>query len=177
MIALRNLPFVTLLLLCVSESLPTTILASAQSRAAERDRERTYVRQNFQKNFKQIQLTSQKLLHDHEAGLVTGDRLGKDARSINKAARALRTMMALGEMAQVAEIDRSIDTPQKFDQSIRRLSKLIWDFAHNPIHQNSKVFNTNLARQAQTDLLSIINLSKALGDKSKGYSILSTQGN
>ncbi|MDX2033348.1 MAG: hypothetical protein SF339_21920 [Blastocatellia bacterium] len=177
MTALRNLPFVALLLFCLSELHPTAAVSSAQTRSADRERERAYVRQSFQKNFKQIQLLSQKLLQDHETGLVTGERLGKDARSIHKAARALRSLMALGEMAQVKDVPRAIDTPQKFDESIRQLSKLIWDFAHNPIHQNSKVFNTNLARQAQTDLLSIINLSKALGDKSKGYAVSATRGN
>ncbi|MFN0086905.1 MAG: hypothetical protein ACKVX9_16055 [Blastocatellia bacterium] len=176
MTALRNLPFV-MLLLCNYEPLSPVKAVSAQSKSAEAERERAYARQNFQKNFKQIQIVSQKLLRDHEARLVTGERLGKDARSINKAARTLRALMALGKMAQEAEINESIDTPEEFDESIRQLSKLIWDFAHNPIHQNSKVFNTNLARQAQSDLLSIINLSKTLSDKSKGYSIPPARGN
>lgn len=173
MIVLRNLPVVALLMCCLAEAVP----ARAQSRAAEAERERSYARQNFQRNFKEIQIVSQKLVKDHDAGLLTSARLGKDVRTIHRAARTLRAMMALGEMAEAREIDREIDTPQKFDDSIRRLSKLIWDFAHNPIHQNSKVFNTNLARQAQTDLLTIINLSKALSDKAKGYSVPPMQGN
>ena len=82
----------------------------------------------------------------------------------------MRTLIALGEMANEVEIKKEIDTAQEFDESIRKLSKLIRDFAHNPVHQSNKVFNTDQAERAQTDLLTIINLSKALEDKSKNYS-------
>jgi NifU-like protein involved in Fe-S cluster formation len=82
----------------------------------------------------------------------------------------LRTLIALGEMANEVEINKEIDTAQEFDESIRKLSKLVRDFAHNPVHQSNKVFNTDQAERAQTDLLTIINLSKALEDKSKNYS-------
>jgi hypothetical protein len=88
----------------------------------------------------------------------------------------LRTLIALGEMALEVEINKEIDTAQEFDESIRKLSKLIWDFAHNPVHQNNKVFNTDQAERAQTDLLTIINLSKALENKSKGYNHSSQLG-
>jgi hypothetical protein len=37
------------------------------------------------------------------------------------------------------------------------------------VHQNSKVFNTEQAERAQTDLLTVINLSKALEGKSRKY--------
>ena len=75
--------------------------------------------------------------------------------------------MALGNLAVPLKIDKEINTPRQFDQSIRRIAKLIYDFAHNPIHQNSKVFNTDQAQQAQTDLLAIIDLSKAIENKAK----------
>ena len=80
--------------------------------------------------------------------------------------------MALGNLAVPMKIDKEIKTPQQFDKSIRRLAKHIYDFAHNPIHQSSKVFNTDQAQQAQTDLLAIIDLSKALEEKAKGYALL-----
>jgi hypothetical protein len=72
-------------------------------------------------------------------------------------------------MASEVEVDKEIVTARKFDESIRKLATLISDFAHNPVHQNNKVFNTDQAERAQTDLLTIINLSKALENKSKAY--------
>ncbi|HEV2665609.1 MAG TPA: hypothetical protein VG324_11890, partial [Blastocatellia bacterium] len=77
--------------------------------------------------------------------------------------------IALGEMASEVEIDKEIDTAREFDESIRKLASLISEFAHNPVHQSNKVFNTDQAERAQTDLLTIINLSKALENKSKDY--------
>lgn len=146
-------------------------------KAAEVARDRAYLRQEFQKTFKKLQVTSQELLKEHEAGRLTTDRLGKDARSIQKCAKTLRTLQALGDMARPSQIENNLNTPQKFDSSIRRLSKLIYDYAHNPVHQSSKVFNTDLAEQAQTDLLAIINLSKLLDSKSKSYSFIAPGGN
>ena len=78
-------------------------------------------------------------------------------------------VLVLGEMASEVEINKEIDTATEFDESIRKLATLISDFAHNPVHQSNKVFNTDQAERAQTDLLTIINLSKALENKSKGY--------
>jgi hypothetical protein len=135
----------------------------------EKDRERAMVRQRFTKNFKDIQTISQGLLKEHEAKRLTARRLAKDAGSINKCGKTLRSLIGLGALAIEIDVNREIDTPSEFDESIRRLSKLIWDFAHNPVHQNSKVFNTDQAERAQTDLLAIINLSRALETKAKGY--------
>jgi hypothetical protein len=147
------------------------------NKSIEAERNRAYARQQFQKNFKDLQTVSQGLLKDHEAARLTPDRLAKDSRSINKCAKNLRTLMALGEMARLIEINKEIDTTKEFDQSIRQLHQLIYDFAHNPVHQNSKVFNTDQAERAQTDLLAIINLSKALEAKSKRYGTASAQTN
>jgi len=135
----------------------------------ERERERAYAREQFSKNFRDLQLIGKGLLQDHEAAKLTPGKLAKGSKSINKCARALRALIALGEMASELEINREIDTAREFDESIRKLASLIWDFAHNPVHQSSKVFDTDLAERAQTDLLTIINLSKALENKSRSY--------
>ena len=165
-----------LLSLCVGGSTP---IANSFERPAsfpqspdkrlERERERAYVRQQFSKNFRDLQLLGKGLLKDHEATKLTPDKLAKNTKSINKCAKTLRSLIGLGEMAWEKEINKEIDTAQEFDESIRKLAELIWDFAHNPVHQNSKVFNTDLAERAQTDLLTIINLSKALENKSRSY--------
>jgi hypothetical protein len=135
----------------------------------ERERERAYAREQFTKNFRDIQLLGKGLLQDHEATILTPGKLAKSSRSINKCARTLRSLIALGEMATEVEIDKEIDTAPEFDESIRKLATLISEFAHNPVHQSNKVFNTDHAERAQTDLLTIINLSKALENKSKIY--------
>jgi hypothetical protein len=135
----------------------------------ERERERAYAREQFTKNFRDLQLLGKGLVQDHETTRLTPAKLAKDTRSINKCARTLRSLIALGEMASEIEIDKEIDTAREFDESIRKLAALIYKFAHNPVHKNNKIFNTSQAEQAQTDLLTIINLSKALEIKSKGY--------
>ncbi len=139
----------------------------------EKERDRLYARQQFTKNFRDLQLTSQNLLKEHEEKQLTPARLSKSVRIINKAAKALRSMMVLGDLAEPVKIDKEIMTPQQFDNSIRRLAKHIYDFAHNPIHQSNKVFNTDQAQQAQTDLLAIIDLSKAIENKAKSYTFAS----
>jgi len=148
-----------------------------QAQPEQRDRERAMARQQFNKSFRDIQTISQQLLREHEEKRLTPRRLSKDARSINKCAKTLRSLIALGSLATEIKIDKEIDTAEKFDESIRRLAKLVWDFAHNPVHQNNKVFDTDEAARAQTDLLTIINLSKAIEGKAKGYvsSSVSTQ--
>jgi hypothetical protein len=142
----------------------------------EKERERAYAREQFTKNFRDLQLLSQGLLREHQAARLTAGKLAKNTRSINRCARILRSLIALGEMASEVEINKEIDTAREFDESIRKLDKLIWDFAHNPVHQSNKVFNTDQAERAQTDLLTIINLSKAIENKSKGYTRLPSHG-
>ena len=143
------------------------ILGSAQTSNKERDR--IYLQQQFTKNFRDIQLLGQGLLREHESKKLTPKRLRNDSRSINKCAKTLRTLMALGDMASKTEVNKKIESAHDYDQSIRRLSKLIRDFANNPIHQSSKVFNTDLAERAQTDLLAIIDLSKLIEGKARSY--------
>ena len=159
----------------VNEAAPYSLPQSPKSIEAERDRAHT--RQQFQKNFKNLQLAGQSLLREHEANTLTSQRLARDTRTIHKCARTLRVMQALGEMAKPTEIDKEIDTAPEFDKSIRKLAQLIYDYAHNPTHQSNKVFNTDQAERAQTDLLTIINLSKALESKSKSYATTATQPN
>jgi hypothetical protein len=165
-----------LLSLCLSPS--TTVAAhpgkpgtlpQTTDKRLERERERAYAREQFTKNFRDLQLLGKGLLQDHETTRLTPGKLAKSARSINKCAKTLRSLIALGEMASEVEIDKEIDTAQEFDESIHKLATLISDFAHNPVHQSNKVFNTDQAEQAQTDLLTIINLSKVLENKSKAY--------
>jgi hypothetical protein len=144
-------------------------LAQSANKRFERERERAYAREQFTKNFRDIQLLGQGLLQDHEATRLTPEKLAKSARSIHKCAKTLRSLIALGDMASEVDVDKEIDTTRKFDESIRKLSSLIYDFAHNPVHQSNKVFNTDQAHRAQTDLLTIINLSKVLENKSKAY--------
>lgn len=168
-----------LLLLCLvvaeaaiqkHSSLANTNARKPQSRSPlEKERDRLYARQLFTNNFRNLQLTSQNLLKEHEEKRLNPERLSKGVRIINKAAKALRSLMALGDLAEPVKIDKEINTPQQFDSSIRRLAKHVYDFAHNPIHQSNKVFNTDHAQQAQTDLLAIIDLSKAIGNKAKSY--------
>jgi len=143
--------------------------SQATDKRLERERERAYAREQFSKNFRDLQLIGKGLLQDHETAKLTPGKLAKGAKSINKCARALRALIALGELASEIEINREIDTAREFDESIRKLASLIWDFAHNPVHQSNKVFDTDLAERAQTDLLTIINLSKALENKSRSY--------
>jgi hypothetical protein len=154
-------------------------MPGAQSSTAQSEREKAAARQQFVENFRDIQLLGQGLLRDHQAGRLTSKDLSNSAKSINKCARTLRSLLALGELASEIEINEEIDTPLAFDDAIRKLARVISDFAHNPQHQSSRIFNTDQAARAQTDLLTIINLSKAIEKKSKGYisaSILRTQG-
>lgn len=143
---------------------------SREQKTAELQRDRAYSRQQFSKNFRDLQLLGQKMLKEHENKQLTPEKLAKGARAINKCAKTLKFLMVLGDMADPPEISKDIETAEEFDDYIRRLAKHIYDFAHNPIHQNSKVFNTNQAERAQTDLLSIIDLSKIIENKSKAYS-------
>jgi hypothetical protein len=146
----------------------------SQTSTTQRDRDKAIARQQFNKNFREIQILGQGLLREHEAKRLNSKRLAKDVRSINKSAKTLRSLIALGDLAVEIKIDKAINTPEEFDESIRKLAKLIWDFAHNPVHQNSKVFNTDHAERAQTDILTIINLSKVIEERARDYVFSST---
>jgi hypothetical protein len=140
----------------------------------QHERDKAIARQQFNKSFRDIQVISQNLLREHEAKRLTAKRLAKDVRTINKSAKTIRSLMALGALAQETSFEKEIDTPEEFDESIRKLAKLVWDFSHNPVHQNSKVFNTDHAARAQTDLLLIINLSRVIETRAKDYLFSST---
>lgn len=139
------------------------------NKSLDRERDKTYARQQFNKNFSELQVTAQKLLKEHELGNLTVSRLTTGTKAINKCAKTLRALIALGDLAIPLKIKKELETPEDFDKSLRSLAKHVWDFAHNPIHQNSKVFNTDQAEQAQTDLLAIIDISKAIENNAKKY--------
>jgi hypothetical protein len=91
-------------------------------------------------------------------------------KTINKNAKTLRALIALGSLAtEPEEFEKNIANQTRFDQSIRKLHQLIYDFAHSPVHQNSKVFNTKDATKTQIQLLTIIELSKALESQAREY--------
>jgi hypothetical protein len=149
----------------------TASASYAQSpRSLEAERQKAVTKQQFAQNFRNLQTSSQAMLRDHEGGALTYKQLNQTARSINKSAKALRGLMALGNLAESAEpFEKQIDSADKFDTAIRRLSQLIYDFAHSPVHQNSKVFDTKAAAKTQTQLLTIIELSKTLESLARNY--------
>lgn len=134
------------------------------------DREKEQARAEFSRNFTGLQNTGYALRNEHEARTLKPDKLEKYARAINKHARNLRALVVLGELDEpVRESREPLDNSKKFDQSIHRLARLIYAFAHNPVHQNRRVFDTDQARRARIDLEQIIILSKSLGNQAKGY--------
>ncbi len=161
--------FVALSLMIFGMTARVCAQAPASSSAVELERSRANARNQFARNFRELQINGQKLLKDHKSRKLTPGDLARHARNINKNAKNVRSLLALGNLAEKVEIEKNIDTPDKFDESIQRLATLIWDFAHNPIHKNSKVFNTDLAAQAQTDLLAIIDMSKILESVARDY--------
>lgn len=137
---------------------------------ADAQREKTVIRQQFSKSFHDLQVISQQMLREHDTGQLTTNHLSKQSKSINKSARTLRTLMALGELAQEPHpLEKDLTTAHAFDKSIRRLAKLIYDFSHSPHHKNSKVFDTVEATKVQKELLTIIALSKLLEVNAKNY--------
>lgn len=136
---------------------------------SERARERAYAKEQFARHFKSIQVRSQLLLRLHEKRTLSTKQVREEAGQINKSARMLRQLIALGSLATKVEQKTQFATPEEFEEAIRKLANLVWEFAHNPVHQNGKVFNTQQAAAAQTDLLSIIELSRALQREGNGY--------
>ncbi len=133
-------------------------------------REKAVIRQQFSKSFHDLQVVSQQMLREHDAGLLTAAQLSKQAKTINKSAKTLRTLMALGELAQEPyPVEKGLAKTGEFDKSIRRLAKMIYDFSHSPHHQNSKVFDTAEATKVQKVLLTIIALSKVIEANAKNY--------
>ncbi len=135
----------------------------------EKNREKAYLRMQFARHFRAIQVLSQGLVRGVEEGTLVGSQLVTDTREINRSARSLRTMIALGELAQEESLKTSFANQQEFEEAIRRLGELVREFARNPSHQNTRILNTAQATTAQTDLLSIIRLSKALSQQGRSY--------
>lgn len=139
-------------------------------RLADRERERRAAREEFTKNFRELQLLGIGLLKTHERRDLRASRLSKDSKSIQKKAKALRSLTVLGEPKDSPkEYGPKIDSAQQFDRSIRELTFMIHRFAHNPIHKNSKIFDMTLASQAASDLVNIINLAKVIEVNADGY--------
>lgn len=137
------------------------------SAVMERNRERAHLRQEFARHFRTIQVRSQEMIREFEAGRLTEKRLASHAKEINKSARILRQLIALGELAQPEELKTSFSSPGEMAEAIRLLAGRVREFARNPTHQNSRILNTDLATEAQTDLLAVIRLSKALNEQAR----------
>lgn len=134
------------------------------------EREKELARAEFTRSFGALQNVGYALRNEHEERTLRPDKLEKYAKAINKHARTLRGLMMLGELDEpIRESRDPINTSKKFDLSIHQLARLIYTFAHNPIHQNHRVFDTDQARRALIDLETIIALSKSLGSQAKGY--------
>jgi hypothetical protein len=138
-------------------------------------RAKAAARQQFTKSFGELQASSQALLREHEAGQLKPGMLSKRLKTIQKCAKSLRLLLQLGEPEPLTEGNGSPHTPQAFDQSIRRLAAIISSFAHNPIHQNNKVFNTGDAARARADLERILLLSKTIEGQARNYTALQAQ--
>jgi hypothetical protein len=159
-----------LLLSCAALAFPS---AAVRQNRVEREWEKVVARQQFSKNFRDLQVTSQQLLQEHVSGQLKPPDLSKKAKAIHRSAKTLRTLMALGQLAEEPHaIDEELSNAYEFDQSIKRLAKMVYDFAHNPIHQNSKVFNTVEAAKTQKNLLTIISLAKVIETQARKYTRL-----
>jgi ribosomal protein L29 len=134
------------------------------------ERQKEVTRAEFTRNFGGLQQVGQALLREHEARKLSPEQLAKEVKAINRHAKNLRGLLVLGELkSPVQESREPLDTPRRYDQSIRRLARLIYTFAHNPVHQNRRVFDTAQAQRALVDLENIILLSKAIENQAKGY--------
>src|SRR5678816_2448927 len=97
-------------------------------------------------------------------------RLNRDSKAIQKKARALRSLMVLGNpQVKPLELPSKISSEKDFSKYVGWVSRIIYDFAHNPIHTNTKVFDTELATKAATDLVNINNMAKLLESNSAHY--------
>jgi hypothetical protein len=146
------------------------VVAHPQKSSSTTEREKEVARAEFSRNFSGLQNVGYAMRNEHEARTLKPEKLAKYAKTVNKHARTLRSMVAFGELEEpIRENRERLDNPRKFDLSIHRLARLIYTFAHNPVHQNRRVFNTDQARRALVDLETIIVLSKAIGSQAGGY--------
>ena len=137
---------------------------------AARARARRAAQHDFEENFRAIQVVGIDLLKSHEDGTLDSQHLAKNTRAIQRHARALRGLMALGPpITKPQPIIQQIQSSETFDKAIRALAKLVADFAHSPIHKNPKVFDTDLAAHASTDIVVIVELAKLIERRAKDY--------
>lgn len=138
--------------------------------AAARDRARKATQAEFKERFRSIQTLGMGLLKAHEEGMLRSDQLAKDARAIQKHARSLNNLMALGPPnSKNRGRAMEINTAGDFDRAIRKLSQLVYDFAHNPIHRNPKVFDTDKAADAAAELVTIVDLARVIERRARDY--------
>jgi hypothetical protein len=148
------------------------VMAHPQKSSGTTEREKEVARAEFSRNFSSLQNVGYAMRNEHEARTLKPEKLKKYAKAVNKHARTLRGLVTFGELEEpIRESRERLDNPRKFDLSIHRLARLIYAFAHNPVHQNRRVFNTDQARRALVDLETIIMLSKALGSQADSYTI------
>jgi hypothetical protein len=151
--------------------------AVQQAEQAARERERKAAREQFSQNFRELQQIANATLKAHDQHSLKASDLQKNVKGIQKRAKTLRGLTVLGEPVSPPEnYARKIETSADFDRAIRTLAQLVYDFAHNPVHQNTKVFDTNRAARAIEDLINIINLAKIIEDNSDNYQMLPKPG-
>ena len=162
---------ITLVIAAASVGVTQSIGAHAQLRKSEVDaRERQALRESFKENFRELQLLGINLLKLHRSGELDASRLNRDAKATQKRARALRSLMVLGNPdIKPLELPSKLRSEQDFSKFIGWMSRMIYDFAHSPIHTNAKVFDTELAAKAATDLVNITNMAKLLESSSANY--------
>ena len=137
---------------------------------AARERSRKATQLQFAESFRSIQIVSKGLLKAHEDGTLVPGQLSKDARAIQRYARSLRSLMALGPpTTKPREPEHQLHTSRDFDVAIRNLTTLVWEFAHNPIHKNPKVFDTDEAAKVAADIVTIVEMAKAIERRAKDY--------
>lgn len=171
---MRKLAFfhtITLLIGLLCLVITTTPAIHAQLRKSELDaRERQALKESFQENFRELQLLGINLLKSHRSGELDAARLNRDSKAIQKRARAIRSLMVLGNPeVKPVELPSKLKSEQDFSKYVGWVSRIIYDFAHSPIHTNTKVFDTELATKAATDLVNIGNMAKLLENSSVHY--------
>ncbi|MEP7272434.1 MAG: hypothetical protein ABI882_13105 [Acidobacteriota bacterium] len=162
----------TAILLALNLTLLVAQMSTTQQAAdaAAKERSRKAAQSQFTENFRELQLLGIGLLKAHEAGSLVPARLSRDVKAIQRRARNLRGLLVLGAPGPVtARIDREMRSPEEFDRAIHLLSKLVSDFAHNPIHKNTKIFDTDQATRAATDLIAMIDLAKVIERRARDY--------
>jgi hypothetical protein len=136
----------------------------------DKDREKIGIRQQFTKHFHDLQVNSQRLLSDCNAGTLTKGQLAKEAKAIHKSAKLLQTLIALGDLVEDHSLPKvNLNGADEFAQSIQSLANVVYSFSHSPYHQNHRIFDMAEATKVQKELIAIIHLSKTLEIQSRHY--------